>query len=663
MRRSLGFIILLLIISVPCLFAQDIIQTWDFETALDNWTSGDGGATIELSTEQALTGAQSVKLVGADDNAQINVQNDAFDAIEEGDVLAYNVWISTDDLALIDGCQIFFQDAGWGWVSQWVAASSLTGDAWTTLEYTMPAFSGPVNRIGFQLVDLDAASTPTIYIDDITVTRPPVNIISNGEFDNGETGWEGWINNSEVTVDVAIDTTSKLSGKNSYRLILTNASDVTYYIQRNINCPIELGHKYQVSFQAVASDAAGDSSQINVLLEENGGDYAKRLNEIAVVDTAPKVFTYTVDYCPATDPGNQLKMHFGGAYNTGDTIWVDAIQVVDLGASMDIVVDGYCDPFYQTLTGPDDGYLQLRSYAYNNNGAPDDDADLSAKVWTSWDDEWFYLYEEVKDDTISMSSTHSYNNDGFEMKFDPVATDSVANSIYSLDMTAIYTDTATVAGEATSVPDSLIQWARRITTDGYVIEFAVKWEAITSSNETIAVGVGNVFGAAIQNHDNDNLTGVRNATVQWAAVLADAVWNTPKDLGTVKFLEDHKLQFIPSNNMTGVTNVIPYDGSDYDTAVDGKDIPTAKMTFNLAQNYPNPFNPTTMISYSIATQSNVRLSVFDILGREVAVLVNAKKAAGTYNTMFDGKALSSGVYFYRLQAGDKVVTQKMMLMK
>ena len=85
--------------------------------------------------------------------------------------------------------------------------------------------------------------------------------------------------------------------------------------------------------------------------------------------------------------------------------------------------------------------------------------------------------------------------------------------------------------------------------------------------------------------------------------------------------------------------------------------------FQLEQNYPNPFNPSTTITYQLPIASNVSLKVFDMLGREVATLVNERQNAGQYQVRFDATRLASGMYFYRLQAGGYIETKKMMLVK
>ncbi|NLT51475.1 MAG: T9SS type A sorting domain-containing protein [Ignavibacteria bacterium] len=132
------------------------------------------------------------------------------------------------------------------------------------------------------------------------------------------------------------------------------------------------------------------------------------------------------------------------------------------------------------------------------------------------------------------------------------------------------------------------------------------------------------------------------------------------------FLSDKRVLNIPQNigGIFKVTfeNIVP---------VDVEHTLQANITgFELKQNFPNPFNPSTMINYSLPAgrqelpmNSFVNLKVYDILGREVATLVNEEKPAGNYEVKFDASNISSGVYLYKLQAGEYNKTMKMILIK
>jgi len=85
--------------------------------------------------------------------------------------------------------------------------------------------------------------------------------------------------------------------------------------------------------------------------------------------------------------------------------------------------------------------------------------------------------------------------------------------------------------------------------------------------------------------------------------------------------------------------------------------------FELFQNYPNPFNPSTVIKFSLAAPVKVQLKIYDLLGNEVALLVNEEKPAGGYKIEFDFSSLSSGIYFYKLQSGNYSAVKKMLLLK
>lgn len=108
-----------------------------------------------------------------------------------------------------------------------------------------------------------------------------------------------------------------------------------------------------------------------------------------------------------------------------------------------------------------------------------------------------------------------------------------------------------------------------------------------------------------------------------------------------------------------ITDFVLRQGSPVTIEVDVRSLDN----FTLEQNYPNPFNPTTKIAYTIPEESNVSLKVFDLLGSEVAELVKGEIDAGRYEVTFNASNLSSGIYFYKLQAGRFVETKKMILLK
>ncbi|HEX7356731.1 MAG TPA: T9SS type A sorting domain-containing protein, partial [Ignavibacteriaceae bacterium] len=97
--------------------------------------------------------------------------------------------------------------------------------------------------------------------------------------------------------------------------------------------------------------------------------------------------------------------------------------------------------------------------------------------------------------------------------------------------------------------------------------------------------------------------------------------------------------------------------------VTGVEDGTVVNSFNLEQNYPNPFNPSTSIKYSVAERSNVSIKVYDMLGKEVANLVNTVKEAGSHEVTFNASNLASGMYVYTITAGNFTSSKKMMLMK
>ena len=101
----------------------------------------------------------------------------------------------------------------------------------------------------------------------------------------------------------------------------------------------------------------------------------------------------------------------------------------------------------------------------------------------------------------------------------------------------------------------------------------------------------------------------------------------------------------------------------FDTATTINSFNNPNIIFKIYQNKPNPFNPTTTINYQIPQSGFVSLKIYDILGKEIATLVNEEKSTGSYEVKFDGSKLPTGIYFCTIKVGNFIQTKKMMLLK
>jgi len=130
----------------------------------------------------------------------------------------------------------------------------------------------------------------------------------------------------------------------------------------------------------------------------------------------------------------------------------------------------------------------------------------------------------------------------------------------------------------------------------------------------------------------------------------------------VKAIDKTQRESVPSD-FVATQGIIPGQGIDPgegDKLTNSNNIP---KEFNLKQNYPNPFNPVTNIKYDIPKNEFVIIKIYDLLGREIKILVNEFKNAGSYIISFNGSELASGIYFYRIQAGSFVQVKRMVLIK
>lgn len=349
--------------------------------------------------------------------------------------------------------------------------------------------------------------------------------------------------------------------------------------------------------------------------------------------------------------------------------------------ALDIVIDAQRDDFYNTLTGPGDGWLHIPYTANNDNNSyaqHDDEYDLSANFWCAWDETYLYFYEEVWDDYVTGASATNHQNDCLEIKFDADPTTGISGAfVNAIRLTALdsFDTDGPMSGVDNMYPEGNADisglhyipgedYARMETDLGYNLEGRLPWEHIYFSTEArgpVVAAVGEIFGMAIMNHENDSEDTERNGSIEWASHMVDGVWNQVDYHGTVTFLEGNKLQLSTENFITGLdTNTVDYTPEN--VAVNDEPI-TAPVEYQLSQNYPNPFNPVTNIAFSLPTTAQTSLVVYDLIGNEVANLVSGVMSAGNHVVQFDAADLPSGIYFYKLQYNNEILANKMMLVK
>ena len=185
------------------------------------------------------------------------------------------------------------------------------------------------------------------------------------------------------------------------------------------------------------------------------------------------------------------------------------------------------------------------------------------------------------------------------------------------------------------VPVELISFSAKLNADEIILE----WQTATETNNS---------GFEIERAKYD----------EWERIGFVPGYGTTTEPITYSFVDDN----IGSGVIRYRLKQIDFDGTfNYSNTIEVEII--SPLNYQLYQNYPNPFNPSTIISYEIPVGSNVTLKIYDILGNEVSILVNEYKTAGTYNVEFDAIDLPTGIYLYKLNAGDFAEMRKMILMK
>jgi len=186
------------------------------------------------------------------------------------------------------------------------------------------------------------------------------------------------------------------------------------------------------------------------------------------------------------------------------------------------------------------------------------------------------------------------------------------------------------------------------------------WKSDGTADGTVAVstdaGTGTSF--VVLNNKMYNTSG---ATGLWETDGTDAgTKNIITGYTGIPFVFNNTVFFSKTEQTTGIELWYYNPGL---TSVDERNTNQLPLAYTLQQNYPNPFNPSTVISWQMTAGSNVTLKVFDVLGNEVATLINNEFEAGSHSVNFDASNLSSGIYFYELRAGNFIQSNKMLLLK
>lgn len=362
-----------------------------------------------------------------------------------------------------------------------------------------------------------------------------------------------------------------------------------------------------------------------------------------------------------------------------------AVSSVAKAEDFTITIDAQKDAWYDGLTGPADGlvFMPAACYLPDIGTGPDNDADLSAIVWMSYDEQYLYCYAEVKDDIVKVSNSSTWLNDCIELKFDPDPDFGAASETSNMRLTALDEDLAELPAGVDNINGSQHlrdlantpyvptedDYARRLTDDGYVLEFRVPQAYInTPDGRSLQFNEIGKFGMAINIGDND--TGSRDNMLQWSAGHSDAAHSDPSLLGTVTFLENNKLQLEAVNYID--PSVVNENADEWYTNPNANGISdkvTLAESYDLLSNYPNPFNPETTIQYHINRAETATLGIYNMAGELIRQLcINQFHSPGSYEISWNsrdefGEPVGSGVYFYRLTTPSQVVTNKMILLK
>ncbi|MBD3223211.1 MAG: T9SS type A sorting domain-containing protein [Caldithrix sp.] len=291
------------------------------------------------------------------------------------------------------------------------------------------------------------------------------------------------------------------------------------------------------------------------------------------------------------------------------------------------------------VLSPDNGYVPA-----GLSWEVTDGDDLTGTVWIAVDDDYLYVAGDVIDDVYNFGAGDWWNQDALEMFIGLYDYRGAKHQAYQRgaepDYKVIFKEDELATEptwETLAVPDDGNYYFEGFNPD-YVFEAKISLDSILKETDERFYPVrGMRLPFELYFHDND---GSHEGNLAMSPYNTDHAWQSPTEW-VYTWIGD-------------TTHPV--------TALEDE-TPVVAQSYSLDQNYPNPFNPATTIEYSIANQGRVQIDIYNVVGQKVKSLLDEQKSRGTYQVQFDGSELSSGIYFYRIQAGDYTQTRKMILMK
>jgi len=343
-----------------------------------------------------------------------------------------------------------------------------------------------------------------------------------------------------------------------------------------------------------------------------------------------------------TDASGNVSKTF--ATSAAVTNTAKGIATISLSPPADFVADGDLNEWDAS------GIMPFNITPENDHvavGTVTDSEDLSANIYMAIDDDNLYVAADVIDDVFHYGEGNWWDQDAFQMFIGLYDQRGVTHGslkrgeqpdfiLYAVPDRLVRDNPG---GAALFTPENDNYYFSDLGGSDYVIEAKIPLDSLMVAGDTRFHPVrGMRIPLDLYFHDNDGDGWEGN--LGFSPLSTDHQWQHPYEW-LYTWIGD-------TTNVTGVQK------SDKGMVV---------SSYELAQNYPNPFNPTTTISYSLGKSGLVEIQVFNRLGQMVEALVNKKQPAGAYRITFSGGQLPSGVYFYRIKAGNFSQTKKMILMK